>query len=80
MINLVKKFKLMERLDAGFTNITDSGLERMLSEAKNLKYLRVNWARNLTKEQLEGLRIEYPDLTLRIIYEEDYYSLDSDDY
>ena len=46
--------------------ITDIGVERMVGAAKNLKYLRVDWAPKVTKDLTVRLKIDYPDLDLEI--------------
>jgi len=70
LIKFVKKFKRLEKLDLATYNfnsaITESLIEKMVGAAKNLKYLRFGWAPEVTKEQVERLRLEYPHLNLRI--------------
>ena len=73
LIEFAKKFRMLEKiellLDTYSTNksITDIGMERMVNEAKNLKYLRVGgWVPNVTKDIVERMRMENPDLVLRI--------------
>ena len=64
---MLEKIELL--LDTYSTNksITDIGMERMVNEAKNLKYLRVGgWVPNVTKDIVERMRMENPDLVLRI--------------
>ena len=68
-IELVQKFRKLEKLEfyiGSNENVTDSGIERMVGAAKNLKYLRVFWANKVTRNLVERLRVEYPDLDLEI--------------
>ena len=71
MVKFVKKFERLEKLELEFFNevITDIGIERMVDAAKNLKYLRVDWAPKVTKDLIVRLRMEYPNLDLEIIYD-----------
>ena len=66
----IKKFTRLESLDVhGFRlNITERGIERMLSSAENLKHLGIHGAPWVTKMsvEVERLRIKYPDLDLKI--------------
>ena len=68
MVKFVKKFRSLEKLKLDFYNkvITDSGIERMVDAAKNLKYLDVGWAPKVTKDLIVRLRMKYPDLVLEI--------------
>jgi len=69
LIKFGEKFRRLERLefiDNVASAITDSGVERIVGTAKNLKYLRLDWAPKVTKDIVERLRMEYPDLDLRI--------------
>ena len=70
-----EKFKMLEKLELQLdiyisnTNksITDSGIERMVNAAKKLKNLRMwGWYPNVTRDFVKRMRIEYPDLVLRI--------------
>ena len=66
LVNFVKKFRRLEKLEVRCHKITEDGIERLLGAAKNLKYLDVDWAPMVTNDLVERLRMEYPDLTLRI--------------
>ena len=48
-----------------YVNVTDSGIRRLVSSAKKLKHLSLR-APQMTKYLVKRLRIEYPDLDLRI--------------
>ena len=68
MVKFVEKFRRLEGLNLTGVHraITDSGIERMMDAAKNLKSLRVDKAPMVTKDLVERMRMEYPDMTLRI--------------
>ena len=66
LVNFVKKFRWLERLDVRCHQITDDGTERIVGAAKNLKYLHVDWAPKVTKDLVDRLKMEYPDLTFMI--------------
>ena len=66
-IKLVEKFRKLERLDLdsyGY-GLTDGGVERIVGAAENLKYLGLGWAPTVTKDVVERLRIEHPDLYIK---------------
>lgn len=65
LVNFVKKFRWLERLDVKSYNITDDGIERVVGAAKSLKYLG-GWASKVTYNLVERLRMEYPDVTFSI--------------
>ena len=66
----VKKFRSLEELalTGNHRSITNSEIEKMVgaAAAKNLKCLSVFKAPRVTKDQVERLRMEYTDVTLRI--------------
>ena len=64
----VETFRSLESLDlSGISyNITNRGIERMVSLAEKLKHLSIPEAPRVTKTFVESLRIKYPDLDLRI--------------
>ena len=70
MVTIVKKFKRLEGLDLTGTHrpLNNSGIEKIVgaAAAKNLKYLCIDQAPRVTKALVERLRMEYPDLTIRI--------------
>ena len=73
LVKLAKEFRRLEKLhlesvllSSVVSGITDSGIERFLGAAKNLKYLRAFYLPQVTKDNIDRLRLEYPDLVLRI--------------
>ena len=69
----VEAFRSLESLDlVGYTyhhyHVTDSGIERMVSSADNLKHLTIRGAPRVTEDLVERLRKEYPSLDLRIYH------------
>ena len=70
LVKLAKEFRRLEKLflvtDSLSSGITDTGIERFVEAAKNLKYLRAFYLRQVTRDQVERLTMEYPDLVLRI--------------
>ena len=69
LTTFVEKFKSLESLDLhdfiGYA--TDSGIERMMSSAENLKHLGIAWAPKVTQGLVDRIRIENPSLDLRIV-------------
>jgi len=69
LIKIVEKFRRLERIDleTRFCHfaLTDSGVERIVRAAEDLKHLGLGWAPRVTKDLVERLRIEYPDLDIR---------------
>ena len=66
-IKLVEKFRKLERLDLeghGY-GLTDDGVERIVGAAENLKYLGLRRFPTVTKDLVERLRIERPDLYIK---------------
>ena len=63
----VEKFRSLERLvlRGNYIHITNSRIERLVGSAENLKHLSL-CAPQVTKVFVKRLRIEYPDLDLRI--------------
>ena len=63
----VEKFRSLERLvlRGNYVHITNSRIERLLGSAENLKHLSL-CAPQVSKDLVKRLRIEYPDLDLRI--------------
>ena len=68
LTKFIKKFTSLESLDVhGYKlNITDRGIERILSSAENLKHLGILKAPWVTNMFVERLKIKCPDLDLRI--------------
>ena len=52
--------------DGFHMHFTDSGIERMVSSAKNLKHLEISWAPQVTKHLIDRLRKEHPNLDLDV--------------
>ena len=69
LIGYVEKFRSLEALVLcslyPCVNVTDSGIERLVGSAEKLKLLILR-APQVTKDLVKRLRIEYPDLNLRI--------------
>ena len=73
LIEFAKKFRMLEKIALESNiycrnkSITDSGIERMVNEAKYLKYLHLwDWVPNVTRDFVERMRMENPDLVIRI--------------
>ena len=66
----VEAFRSLESLDlvVNTYHVTDSGIERMVSSADNLKHLTIRGAHRVTQDLVERLRKEYPSLDLRKYY------------
>ena len=66
----VEAFRSLESLDLVVStyHVTDSGIERMVSSADNLKHLTIRGAPRVTEDLVERLRKEYPSLDLRIYH------------
>ena len=67
LIKIVDKFRRLERIDLAGDHyaLTDSGVERIVGAAEDLKHLNLGWAPRVTEDLLERLRMEYPDLDIR---------------
>ena len=67
MIKIVDKFRRLERIDLAGDHyaLNDSGVERIVGAAEDLKHLNLGWAPRVTEDLLERLRMEYPDLDIR---------------
>ena len=64
---MLEKLELRIENDSTNKSITDSGIERMVNEAKYLKYLKLcGWVPNVTMDFVERMRMENPDLVIRI--------------
>ena len=64
----VEAFMRLESLDLpGYTpHVTESGIERMVSSAENLKHFGISRAPRVTSDLVKRLRTVYPGLDLRI--------------
>ena len=67
LIAYFEEFKNLEMLflNGSYVNVTDFGVEMLLGSAEKLKHLNLN-APKVTRNLVERLRIEYPDVNLRI--------------
>ncbi len=64
---MVLRLKNVFSFSHGFhKHFTDNGIERMVSSAKNLKHLEIGWAPQVTKDLIDRLRKEHPNLDLDV--------------
>ena len=67
MIGYIEKFKSLESLvlHGVYENVTELGVRRLLGSAEKLKHLTLDTPQ-VTDDQVERLKIEYPDIDLKI--------------
>ena len=67
MIGYIEKFKSLESLvlHGVYENVSEFGVRRLLGSAEKLKHLTFATPR-VTDDQVERLKIEYPDIDLKI--------------
>ena len=68
LVQIAKQYERLEKLELYLFNvvITDIGIEKMVGAAKNLRYLRVDEAINMTMDLVTRLKIDYQDLDVEI--------------
>ena len=68
LVQIAKQYEKLKKLELYLFNIviTDIGIEKMVGAAKNLRYLRVDEAINMTMDLVTRLKIDYQDLDVEI--------------
>ena len=68
LVQIAKQYEKLKKLELYLFNIviTDIGIEKMVGAAKNLRYLRVDEAINMTMDLVTRLKIDYQGLDVEI--------------